>query len=48
MGDPSNSGNAKMNEACKVPSIKREYSQRFETMSREAALNNRIGPQVST
>ena len=48
MSDPSQDGDAKVNEAGKIPPIKREFSRRFQTMSREDILNNRVGPNVST
>ena len=48
MSEPSQEGNAKIDEAGEIPPLKREYSQRFQTMSGEDILNNRVGPQVST
>ena len=48
MSEPSQDGNAKIDEAGEIPPLKREYSKRFQTMSGEDILNNRVGPQVST
>ena len=48
MSEPSQEGNAKIDQAGEIPPLKREYSQRFQTMSGEDILNNRVGPQVST
>ena len=48
MSAPSPDGDAKVNEADEIPPIKREFSRRFHTMSKEDILNNRVGPNVST
>ena len=48
MSEPSQDGNAKIDEAGEFPPLKREYSRRFQTMSGEDILNNRVGSQVST
>ena len=48
MSAPSPDGDAKANEEEVIPPIKREFSRRFHTMSKEDILNNRVGPNVST
>ena len=47
MSAPSPDGDAKVNEAGEIPPIKREFSRKFYTMSKEDILNNRVGPNVS-
>ena len=48
MSAPSPDGDAKVNEADEIPQIKREFSRKFHTMSKEDILNNRVRPNVST
>ena len=47
MSAPPPKGDAKADETVQIPPIKREFSRKFYTMSKEDILNNRVGPNVS-
>ena len=47
MSAPPPQGDAKVDKTDQIPPIKREFSRKFYTMSKEDILNNRVGPNVS-
>ena len=48
MSAPPPKGDAKADETVQIPPIKREFSRKFYTMSKEDILNNRVGPNDVT
>ena len=47
MSAPPPQGDAKVDKTDQTPPIKREFSRKFYTTSKEDILNNRVGPNVS-